>query len=49
MEELIGMMRCMWKFRKMLTEIEERLEEEQETVNSSFSDERRLVFIISTL
>ncbi|XP_017346965.1 protein ITPRID1 isoform X3 [Ictalurus punctatus] len=41
MEELIGMMRCMWKFRKMLTEIEERLEEEQETVNSSFSDERR--------
>ncbi|MCJ8728536.1 hypothetical protein PDJAM_G00005640 [Pangasius djambal] len=41
MEELIGMMRCMWKFRKMLTEIEERLEEEQETVNSSFSEEHR--------
>ncbi|KAG7336108.1 hypothetical protein KOW79_000801 [Hemibagrus wyckioides] len=41
MEELMSMMRCMWKFRKMLTEIEERLEEEQETVNSSFSDEHR--------
>ncbi|XP_027004543.2 protein ITPRID1 isoform X1 [Tachysurus fulvidraco] len=41
MDELISMMRCMWKFRKMLTELEERLEEEQETVNSSFSDEHR--------
>ncbi|KAM9487995.1 uncharacterized protein itprid1 isoform 1-T1 [Clarias gariepinus] len=41
MEELISMMRCMWKFRKMLTEIEERLEEEQDTVNNTFSDEHR--------
>ncbi|KAB5586766.1 hypothetical protein PHYPO_G00005330 [Pangasianodon hypophthalmus] len=41
MEELISMMRCMWKFRKMLTEIEERLEEEQESVNSSISEEHR--------
>ncbi|KAI5106298.1 coiled-coil domain-containing protein 129 [Silurus meridionalis] len=41
MEELLGMMRCMWKFRKMVAEIEERVEEEQETVNSSFSDEHR--------
>ncbi|XP_062848389.1 protein ITPRID1 [Trichomycterus rosablanca] len=41
MEELVGMMRCMWKFRKMLSEIEDRLQEEHTSVSGALSDEQR--------
>ncbi|XP_036441923.1 uncharacterized protein itprid1 isoform X2 [Colossoma macropomum] len=41
LDELEGMMRCMRKFRRVLSEIEERLEEEQTSVLSSLSDAHR--------
>ncbi|KAI4871236.1 hypothetical protein NFI96_019767 [Prochilodus magdalenae] len=41
LDELEGMMRCMRKFRQVLSEIEERLEEEQTSVLSSLSDVHR--------
>ncbi|XP_072535795.1 uncharacterized protein [Salminus brasiliensis] len=41
LDELEGMMRCMRKFRRVLSEIEERLQEEQTSVLNSFSDAHR--------
>ncbi|XP_017555834.1 protein ITPRID1 isoform X2 [Pygocentrus nattereri] len=41
LDELEGMMRCMRKFRRVLSEIEKRLEEEQTSVLSSLSDAHR--------
>ncbi|KAJ8389040.1 hypothetical protein AAFF_G00124370 [Aldrovandia affinis] len=38
LDELEGMMRCMRKFRRVLEEIEERLQEEQAQVYNVFSD-----------